>query len=244
MGRAGVVAALAALLIAGAPRAPAQVGTGESAAGVLDALAPRVQIVFPDGYTILQGGVRTDLVWQLQELLPGIKGEHLARVLVDGAPADSTVPAWRVGSFTWRWIPPEISAGGCRLEVLAVDAMGNRTEKLSSPFTILPSWTGVETTPARGPLLAPPHPNPANPATIVAWDLPAPGRLRLTVHDLRGRRVATPLDGFRPAGPGSLRWEARDREGRRLPAGVYHLRLEHSGPDGVRTGTRRLVVLP
>jgi glucose/arabinose dehydrogenase len=50
------------------------------------------------------------------------------------------------------------------------------------------------------------YPNPFNPATTIAFTLPAAGHALLTVHDLRGRRVATLLDADLPAGPHTATW--------------------------------------
>ena len=56
-------------------------------------------------------------------------------------------------------------------------------------------------------------------------DVPGSGRLRVTVHDVTGRRVRVLSDGraARP-GPWTLTWDGRDESGRRVPPGVYFLR--------------------
>jgi hypothetical protein len=43
-------------------------------------------------------------------------------------------------------------------------------------------------------------PNPFNPETIISYSIAAAGPVRLTIHDLLGRIVATPVDGYLPAG--------------------------------------------
>jgi hypothetical protein len=65
------------------------------------------------------------------------------------------------------------------------------------------------------------YPNPFNPSTVVPFALPAPGRVRITVHDLTGRRVAELSDGWRPAGRHEVVFD-----GHRLASGVYVVRLE------------------
>jgi len=82
-------------------------------------------------------------------------------------------------------------------------------------------------------------PNPFNPRTTIAWDLPAPGRLAIAIHDARGRRVAVVLDEMRPSGSGSLVWDGRTDAGVALPAGVYFARA--SGPGG--RSVRKLTLL-
>ncbi len=63
------------------------------------------------------------------------------------------------------------------------------------------------------------RPNPFNPRTVVTVTLPAAGRARLDVCDVRGRRVDTLLDGDLTAGEHRVAWAPR------LPSGVYLLVL-------------------
>lgn len=80
---------------------------------------------------------------------------------------------------------------------------------------------------------ASPNPLRAGTATDLALDLALAGRVRITVHDARGRIVATPADGTCPAGRNIVRWTGLDRYGERLPAGVYFVRLTGSGEERV-----------
>ena len=72
-------------------------------------------------------------------------------------------------------------------------------------------------------------PNPFNPATVIRYDLPAPARVRITIVDVAGRRVATLADEDQPAGAYERRWNA---EG--LASGVYFCRLEAGSRQEVR----------
>jgi hypothetical protein len=82
-------------------------------------------------------------------------------------------------------------------------------------------------------------PNPFDEVTTVRWQLSRGTRLRVEVFDVRGRRVASLLDGARPAGPGEVRWTGRDGSGRAVAAGVYFVRLEAAG----ETRARRVVLV-
>jgi outer membrane protein assembly factor BamB len=64
-------------------------------------------------------------------------------------------------------------------------------------------------------------------------------RVRLTVHDVTGRRVCALVDGSLTAGDHRVRWDGRDARGREVATGVYFLRLE-SG-SAVETGRVVLV---
>lgn len=74
--------------------------------------------------------------------------------------------------------------------------------------------------------LHPARPNPFNPETTVAFDLPRDGQVRLSAFDVRGRRVRELATGAWTAGTHEVRWDGRDDAGRTLPSGTYLLRLE------------------
>lgn len=82
-----------------------------------------------------------------------------------------------------------------------------------------------------------PSPNPLCARTNIQFELPRPGRVRLTIYDLMGRAVRTLVDGRLPAGVHELPWDALDETGRQVGSGVYLLRFEAPG----FTATRRLV---
>jgi hypothetical protein len=69
------------------------------------------------------------------------------------------------------------------------------------------------------------YPNPFNPATRVAFELPAAGAVRLEVFDLQGRRVAVLHDGPLAAGRHELEWRGRDENGASVAGGVYLARV-------------------
>jgi hypothetical protein len=92
-----------------------------------------------------------------------------------------------------------------------------------------PAPTAVPAAPAAVTTLAV-RPNPFNPGTTLRLTLPVPGPIRLTVHDLRGRRVRTLVEGLQPAGDLDVPWDGRDAAGQRVPSGVYIARL--AGPTG------------
>ncbi|MEM7788511.1 MAG: T9SS type A sorting domain-containing protein, partial [Bacteroidota bacterium] len=71
-------------------------------------------------------------------------------------------------------------------------------------------------------------------ALAVAFELEAPGDVRVAAYDLLGRRVATLADGAFAAGPHRL-----DADLGAMPAGVYLVRLV---ADGAVATTRLTVV--
>jgi hypothetical protein len=82
-------------------------------------------------------------------------------------------------------------------------------------------------------------PNPFNPTTRIAFDLPEPSRVTLEVYSAGGRRVATLLDRPFEAGRHHVDWRGVDDAGRALPSGVYFARLA-AGP---KAAERAMVLL-
>ena len=83
------------------------------------------------------------------------------------------------------------------------------------------------------------YPNPFNPATIIPYQLPTAAHVRLEVFNVLGQRVATLVNGERPAGLHAARWDATDAAGQAVAAGVYIYRLRGAGVEL----TRRLVLV-
>lgn len=98
----------------------------------------------------------------------------------------------------------------------------------------------VDVVPApRGLRLAAPAPSPARAGVVFTYES-EPGRAaELSVVDVAGRRVAR-LEAGGTDGAGRAAWDLRDQGGRRVPPGVYRVRLS----DGRGIETRSFVVLP
>ncbi len=77
--------------------------------------------------------------------------------------------------------------------------------------------------------LGAPWPNPANPSSRVRFELDRDGELRLSLHDLGGRRLRLLAEGRWAAGGHEIRIDGRDDQGRPLGSGVYLIRLESEG---------------
>jgi hypothetical protein len=75
------------------------------------------------------------------------------------------------------------------------------------------------------PLRLAAFPNPFNPRTVIAFDLPESGPVRLTIHDLSGRLVGELLDEVAGAGRIQVPWHGLDADGRPVASGVYVARL-------------------
>ena len=73
-------------------------------------------------------------------------------------------------------------------------------------------------------------PNPFNPVTTVAYDVPAGGgEVTIEVFDVNGRLVRTLVDGFVGEGTRSVVLDGRDGEGKEVGSGVYFCRMTAPG---------------
>ena len=116
----------------------------------------------------------------------------------------------------------------------ATDPNGN-TSELSLCFPVFDP-SGVET--PELPLafrLGPAAPNPFNPMTSIAFDLPQPSLVDLRIFDLRGRLVRTLLreEPF-PAGSHRTVWNGTDQGGRTVAAGSYVIVIQCGDFRGTR----------
>lgn len=84
-------------------------------------------------------------------------------------------------------------------------------------------------------------PNPFTPGvspTIFTYRLASEAHVRLTVYNLLAQEVAVLVDQMEGAGLHRVAWDGADKNGDRVPAGVYWYKLE----AGDQTALRRLRV--
>jgi glucose/arabinose dehydrogenase len=115
---------------------------------------------------------------------------------------------WYVQQF-----PPGVSGGGYLGRIVHVAGGGS---------TGTPS--GFE--------LSSPWPSPARDGVTVQWSQLARESVRVTVHDLGGRRVRTLVAGeVMDAGPHGIAWDGTDEQGRRARSGWYGVRVRVGGAE-------------
>jgi len=69
-------------------------------------------------------------------------------------------------------------------------------------------------------------PNPFNPVTQIAFEVPVAGRVALKVFDVSGRHVRTLVDETKLPSRYVVAWDGTDGSGRRLASGLYFCRME------------------
>jgi len=122
----------------------------------------------------------------------------------------------------------------------AIVGVGTRPDGQARAYLLAPA-SSTDVPPGSTPRLAfaGATPNPVRGGSRFAFELPAPGRATLVLHDLAGRTVRELATGWFGAGPQSVPWDGRDGAGGSLAPGAYFARL--STPRGALT--RRFVVV-
>jgi len=70
-------------------------------------------------------------------------------------------------------------------------------------------------------------PNPFNPTTRISYYVPTAGTVRVSIHSLTGRTVATLRSGHMEAGEHTATWNGRDATGGDVASGVYFVRVSY-----------------
>jgi len=73
--------------------------------------------------------------------------------------------------------------------------------------------------------LLPNRPNPFNPTTTIAYELPEAGNVLLDVYSITGQRIRRLVNSRMEAGRYTVTWDSRDDAGRKVGSGIYLYRL-------------------
>ena len=141
---------------------------------------------------------------------------------------------------TYAWTDRSAPHGTCYYRLRYVDMNGIEHFTDSVAVTIGPAR--IERTNLSTAVLAQNYPNPFNPTTVVSYQLPDAGTVRLVVYDMLGREVAVLVNGRMNEGTHEVTFD-----GSGLASGIYVYRLDvqtaNGGPEGNYTATRRFMLL-
>jgi hypothetical protein len=170
------------------------------------------------------------------------EGVYLDDINPSALESGLTVTALPAASGTWRVDPAP--AAPTWFEARGVDPENQRGPwSVRVRFDPVLSAVPVESAaPSAVDRLGSNAPNPFNPRTEIPFALGAgtPGRYRLSVYDLAGRRIAVLAEGWDDGTGASRRavWDGSDKAGRPMGSGVYLARLE-----SVRGASSRKITL-
>lgn len=119
-------------------------------------------------------------------------------------------------------------AGGGSIEIASADfsALSGEAVEVPLPATGLRIPSGVSLSAGR--------PNPFSAGTLLLLSIERASDVRVSVHDLSGRRIATLLDGRFEPGQRELRWGGRDDAGREVRDGIYFVRCSGGGQESAQ----------
>ena len=133
-------------------------------------------------------------------------------------------------THNYSFIDADVESGRSYFYKIAdVDFDGNMT--FHGPVSV-----AVEALPADYSL-AQNFPNPFNPTTVIRFQLPLNGDVRLAIYNTAGQLVRTLAQGEMAAGNHSMTWDGMDDFGSRVASGVYLYRLQ----AGTFVAQRKLV---
>jgi hypothetical protein len=194
-----------------------------------------------DGSATSLGVIQHDDVWSTP-------GDHLDWGYGDSSYFADLPAGGRLAHGYWLVLPAPTTARRVRLEFLPLAGRGLGLSEIQVFSSVrVTDWPDREIDLGAAPVSAVADdgpratprprlavaPNPANPGTVVRYELPRATRVQLRVVDVRGRAVRTLVDGWRPAGAHRAFWDGRDDGGRAAASGRYLVVGEWAGGRAV-----------
>jgi len=163
-------------------------------------------------------------------------GDPLGRDGV-GPYTDSVIGEVR-GTGDLEFVDPRVEPGSWyvySLGILQQEPDGEVTERRAGPWSVaIAAPTDLR--------LLPNFPNPCSPGTRLRFEVPARAAsslVRVTVHDVRGRRVRMLANQRLRGGVHTVEWDGRDDLGKTVAHGIYVVRVGSAG----QVVTRKLTVV-
>ena len=211
------------------------------------------KFIFPDGTTLepVEYLVLVENDSAFTSLYPDVKnylgetgfglsgsGEFMKLVNSEGEIIDSLTYD---NNLPW---PVEANAGGSTLELIDAGkdnskaeswkaSIGHGTPGKINSVVVTKVEKYVNTIPKEYSL-SQNYPNPFNPSTNIGFDLPFPGKVKVTVYNQLGQLIATIADGQYSAGTHQLHFKAGN-----LASGIYYYRIK----AGSFTQTKKMILV-
>ena len=211
----------------------ATLGDASATATILNddnATAPTVTVTAPDGGEVANIAGSFEITWTATDdvavssvdiLLSRDNGETWGETLATGI--------GNSGSYTWTVTGPA-APGTALVKVVAYDDGCSSSSDVSDLAFIIadPGLSGVDDGPVTEFALGSLRPNPSAGQTLIQYQMPQAGHVRLTIVDMRGRIVARVIDNEVGAGRHTANWSGHTNSGP-APAGIYFVIFEAGG---------------
>jgi hypothetical protein len=189
-----------------------------------DTRPPVVHVLAPNGGEAWMEGSSHDITWTATD-----------NVAVDSVSLDYSLHGdpgpWvaiahgLASSGTYSWTVPAGVSDSARVRVEAYDSAALSAGDQSDGLFQVVAAIAAPGSGAAVFALGAPLPNPSRGGLLMRFSLPAAGSATLEIVGVKGeiwwRRTLADL----PAGPHAVGWDGRDAGGRRVPLGLYFLRL-------------------
>ena len=204
-------------------------------------------VVFPGGEYIIGAGLYIDL----KRVIVNITLTQNDQPVADATVEFSQSIAGRAPEYQWQGttdaegratinIQSDSDVSGYYL-ARAKDADGNTLATWNSipinggePKTLsLPIGSRAQTA-MQDLVLYPNVPNPFNPSTQIAYQIPEAGHVSLAIYNTLGQQVRVLVQDSQAPGHYRVRWDGKDEFGREVSSGVYISRLAHSSDVIIR----------
>jgi SdrD B-like protein len=197
-----------------------------------DVVPPTVTVLVPNGGELWGTGTTHAITWNASDDV-GVTAIDLVLSHDGGATFPDVIATGLANTGSTPWIVPDTPGADERIRAIAHDAAGHTAADTSdASFTIATGATDAGQPGAPAISLVRITPDPVRGVARFRVGLPQRSALRLTVHDLQGRRLAVLASGAWDAGWHEVRWDAPE-----APPGLYFVRLSVPG----RTFVQRLV---
>ncbi len=186
-----------------------------------DAEQPTVELTSPIGGEELPGGEDHEITWTASDNV-GVTSIDILRSWDSGSSFPDVVAEGEANDGSFMWSVPDSSSETTRIRVIARDGAGlasyddSDADFTTSTDSDVPDWPA----PDRFALFQN-APNPFNPITRIAYEIPATSRVVIDIFDVNGRRVRRLVNVELAPDRYEVIWDGRSDNGSELPSGVY-----------------------
>jgi hypothetical protein len=138
------------------------------------------------------------------------------------------IPARRDGEY--EFVDDGVDAGGRYYYKLESIDLAGRAQLHGPVMVVVSAPQSFE--------LSQNYPNPFNPSTNIRFELPKAAMVTLSVYNSLGQEVRRLVNAQKPAGYYTIVWNGRDQQGKPVPSGIYHYRIQ----AGDFVATRKMVL--
>ena len=208
--------------------AAAYADTFTNSGTAVDATAPSVAVVSPNGGESWPSGSAQSVTWNASDNV-GVTSVDLDYSVHGSAGPWNTLQHGLANSGSYGWTVDATASDSVLVRLTAFDAALNQA---SDPSDNLFQVTQSPLSVGDGQLqfsLATPKPNPSGGRVAFHFSLAAAAQTRIDVLDVTGRRVWGTQQNWLEPGAHQLTWDGRDDRGRASLSGLYFVRLTSGG---------------